>query len=94
MNEELIQTFNNYVNAFKELDISDKRIEIVNSLKEISAFLDAICEKENKNIQFLKSKEIFERNNGEEDENDFLEALLVYIENIKNLLGEYLIDKI
>ena len=35
MNEELDVAFKDYIEKFKELDIKDKRVEVVNSLKEI-----------------------------------------------------------
>ena len=94
MNEELNSAFKDLVERFKELDINDKRIEIVNSLKEINALIDTLAENESRTLQHLKSNEITDLNNGLESEDDFLEALFVYIENIKNLLGQYLINKI
>ena len=94
MNEELDVAFKDYIEKFKELDIKDKRVEVVNSLKEISGLIDALAESENKQLHYLKSKEISEFNNGLESEDDFLEALLVYSENAKNLLAQYLIEKV
>ena len=94
MNEELDAAFKDYIEKFKELDIKDKRVEVVNSLKEISGLIDVIAESENKQLYYLKSKEISELDNGLESEDDFLEALLVYSENAKNLLAQYLIDKV
>ena len=94
MSGELIQNFKVYIEKLKELDIADKRVELINSLKEITALIDTLAERENKNLYYLKSKEISEFNNGMESEDDFLEAMLVYIENSKNLLSQYLIEKI
>jgi len=94
MNIELNQAFYEYMEEFKKLDINDKKVEIINSLKETNALIDYLAEREQKQLQHIKSKEIAELNNGLENENDFLEALLVYSENAKNLLGQYLNDKI
>lgn len=94
MNDELILSFKEYVDEFKKLEIKDKRMEIIESVKEITALVDSLAQRENKSLEFLKSKEITELNKGEESEADFLEALLVYVENAKNLLGQYLDDKI
>lgn len=94
MNEELNISFKEFIDKFKELDIQQKKIELINSLKEINALIDGLAENENKKLCHLKSKEISEFNNGLESEDDFLEALLVYSENAKNLLGQYLIDKL
>lgn len=94
MNDELILSFKEYIEEFKKLEIKDKRMEIIESVKEITALVDSLAQSENKSLEFLKSKEITELNEGDESEDDFLEALLVYVENTKNLLGQYLNDKI
>lgn len=92
--DEFNLAFQEYIEAFKKLENNEKRLEIIESIKETTALINLIAEKENKQITFLKSKEISELNNGLESEADFLEALLVYVENFKNLLGQYLIDKV
>lgn len=91
---ELNIAFDQFIKEFKKLTISEKRMEIVDSIKELNALIDTLAEKENKQLEYLKSKEISDLNNGLESEDDFLEGLLVYIENAKNLIGQYLIDKI
>lgn len=91
---ELNLAFNEFIEEFKKLRIDEKRIEIIDSIKEISALVDTLAEMENKKLEFLKSKEISDLNNGMENEDDFLEVLMVYIENSKNLLAQYLNDKI
>ena len=90
---ELKEAFSEYLNEFKTLSISEKRTEIINSINEISALMNMYAEKEGKELEFLKSKEILDLNDGTESEDDFLEAVLVYIENAKNLMGQYLDDK-
>lgn len=92
--DELTVAFKEYVKAFKELDVTDKRIELLNSVKEISALIEYLAIQEGKQLSFLKSREILDTKSGEESEDDFLEALLVYIENSKHLLGQYLDNKI
>jgi len=91
MNEELNNTFNEYIEKFKELDVADKRVEVINSIKEFNAIIEGLAELENSSLVLLKSKEILEFNNGLESEDDFLEALLVYIENAKNSFGQYIL---
>ena len=94
MISELNLAFKEYIEEFKKLTTSEKRMELVDSIKELSGIIDSLAERENKNLEYLKSKEISKLNNGFESEDDFLEALLVYVENSKNLIGQYLIDKI
>ena len=91
--DELKIAFKEYVEAFKDLDTSDKRIELINSVKEVSALIGYLASLEGIDLEFLKSREILDMKDGHESEDDFLEALLVYVENAKNLLEQYLDKK-
>ncbi len=88
---EFNNAFNEYMEAFKALDIPNKRMEIINSVKEINAIIDNLAEESKIDLGYLKSREILDMKNGLEGEDDFLEALLVYIENFKNLLAQYIL---
>ena len=90
MSNELNNSFNEYLNAFKQLEIPDKRREIIHSINEITASFDMLASQANIPLNYLKSKEVSELKNGYESEDDYLEALLVYIENAKSVMGEYL----
>ena len=46
---ELNLAFNGYVQEFKKLSINEKRVEIIESVKEISALIDMLAEREKKN---------------------------------------------
>lgn len=92
--EDANTLFTEYMDAFKELDISEKRIEIINSIKEVSALLVKLADDDGISLKYLNSKEILNFKNGRETEEEFLEALLVYIENFKEMLGQYLLNKI
>ena len=90
MNEVEI-AFKEYVDAFKQMETIDKRKEIIRSINQITAMFDTIASQSNIEISYLKSNEITELKDGYESEDDYLEALLVYIENAKSVLGEYLV---
>lgn len=92
--EDANTLFTEYMDAFKELDISEKRVEIINSIKEVSALLVKLANDEGMNLKYLNSKEILNFKNGNETEEEFLEALLVYIENFKEMLGQYLLNRV
>ena len=81
---------NSYIEEFKKQDISTKRKEIIESIKELMALIDALSIEDGIEFQFLKSKEI---NEFDKTEDDFLEAIIVYIENLKNSISQYLIVK-
>lgn len=88
---ELDITFKEYIEAFKQLDIVDKRKEIINRVNEITAMFDMLAAQADLPVSYLKSKEILELKDGSESEDDYLEALLVYVENAKSVLGQYLL---
>lgn len=92
--EDANTLFTEYMDAFKELDISEKRIEIINSIKEVSALMVKLANDDGISLNYLNSKEILNFKNGGESEEEFLEALLVYIENFKEMLGQYLLNKL
>lgn len=87
---EVELAFKEYVEAFKQMETSDKRKEIIRNINEITAMFDMIAEKASIQVSYLKSNEISELRDGTESEDDYLEALLVYIENAKSVLGECL----
>lgn len=91
MNDELKTSFNEYLESFKQMDVPSKRAEIIRSVNEITAMFDMLANQADIELSYLKSKEVSELNNGNESEDDYLEALLVYVENAKSVLGEYLV---
>ena len=88
--EELNIEFNNYINEFKKLDTNLKLKQIVNSLRELVAFIDLLALEKNIKLDYLKSKEISDLNKPDVSQDDYLEAILVYIEVTKELLAQYL----
>ena len=93
MSDELNVAFKEYIEAFKQMEVADKRQEIIRSINEITDMFDQFSSQEGIQVSYLKSKEITELKEGYESEDDYLEGLLVYIENAKNVLGQYLINK-
>ena len=89
MNEVEI-AFKEYVDAFKQMETIDKRKEIIRNINEVTAMFDMLATESNIQLSYLKSKEIADLKDGYESEDDYLEALLVYIENAKSVLGQYL----
>ena len=89
MNEVEI-AFKEYVDAFKQMETIDKRKEIIRNINEVTAMFDMLATESNMQLAYLKSNEVTELKDGYESEDDYLEALLVYIENAKSILGQYL----
>lgn len=88
--DELNNSFKEYLDAFKQMTIPDKRQGIIRAINEITAIFETLASESNIQVSYLKSREILELKEGQESEDDYLEALLVYIENAKSVLGEYL----
>ena len=90
--DETNQAFKEYMEEFKKLSIQEKRDEIMKAIKELIAIFQSFANMDNINLEFLKSKEILDIDKSD-TEDDCLEAELVYIENAKNIIGQYLDKK-
>ncbi len=90
---EINETFNDYILEFKKLTTIEKREEILNSIKELIVIFEQMAKMDNISLSYLKSQEILDIKKSN-TEDDYLEALLVYLENAKNLIGQYLDKKI
>ena len=91
--EELNNAFNEYIEEVKKMDISSKRDELLNSVKEIIAFFESLAQNENMELHYLVNRELIDLNGTNVSEDDFIEGLLVYVEIAKNIMGEYLEKK-
>lgn len=85
--EDKQNVFSSFMDEFVKLDISQKNNEIVEKQKLILAFLIKFATEHGISFEFLKSKEIsdIEGNNGTNE--DYLEAMMVYTQNIEELIG-------
>ena len=77
----------------KKLDIKGKREELYDSLMNLENSIVELPSMEGIQLHYLQNKEINALYNENLNEDDFLEAMLVYFEMIKNMVGEYLISK-
>ena len=91
---ELNVEFNKYIEEFKKLDTYSKREEFIRMLKEFVAILNTMASNEGIEVNFLKSQEILDLQKENVTEDDFIEACLVYLENAKNIIGEFLDKKL
>lgn len=87
---DLNNEFENYIDKLKVMDIDFKRKELLSNIKELIYIFDLLAKEDNINLNYLKSKEILDI----ENEDDFLEAAIVYVEVAKNIIGEYLNKKL
>ena len=82
--------FTPVIDSYKRLSLSDKRQEIINELKLMIVIFEKLCDDNNIQYRDIKSKEVLDLKNGAETESDYLEAVFVYIEYLKEVLGSYL----
>ena len=92
--KELEQSFHEYIEEVKKLDTKGKREELLKSIKEIIVAYTVISNAEGVELTPLKSREILDLKEGSESEDEFLEAAITYTEIAKNLMGEYLNNKL
>ena len=82
------ESFNEYVEEFKKLNTMEKANELNDSIKELLTFVDLLATKQGINLNYLTSGEINDLYKENTLIDDYLEAMLVYIENIKNNLSQ------
>lgn len=90
---ELQSSFTEYIDTVKLLPLNEKKQEVIDSIKGLIANIDMIAQMDNIELHYLKSKEINDISKEPVSDDDYVEALLVYIEVAKNMLGEYLLYK-
>lgn len=79
--------FNEVIENYKRMSTSDKRQEILNELKLLIAVFEKMCEDNNLQYRKVHSDEILDLDSGNETEEDYLEAIFVYVEYLKEVLG-------
>ena len=87
MMEEKQKIFTSFMNEFIKLDINQKNNEIIEKQKVILAFLLKFAAEHGIEFNFLKSKEISDIDGNIGTNEDYLEAMMVYMENIEELVG-------
>lgn len=84
--------FEQVVNDYKKLDLNKKRTKLIDELKVMIAVLEKICIDNKIEYREIKSKEILDLNKDNVSEEDYLEALFVYVEYLKEVLGSCFLE--
>jgi len=94
MNE--IENFEEYITFFKNLTLKEKQSIVLDQLKMLSAYTNSMCTSMNILNKPLIDKELLDVNKDSYTEDDFAEAVIVYVNSIQNSLNDYNIgiDKI
>lgn len=85
--------FNEYIEVFKKLPLKKKQDLTIKEIIELFTFINKLQSDLNLNNGVLYNKEIDDLNDKSATEDDFVEAIYVYICSLKEYLADY-IEKI
>ena len=83
------EDFNEYMEFFKSQPLKEKQSIVIEQLKMLMGLTNTMCKELNVDNEILLNKEIADLNKDNYTEDDFAEALIVYINSIQNSLCEY-----
>ena len=81
--------FNEYMEFFKSQPLKEKQIIVIEQLKMLMGLTNTMCKELNVDNEILLNKEIADLNKDNYTEDDFAEALIVYINSIQNSLCDF-----
>ena len=84
------EDFDEYVSKYTLLNKNDKRDIIIKILKENLMLLEKIASDNNLKSNLLYNREILNINKDNYTEDDFLEAVFVYIYSFRELFANYI----
>ena len=87
MIEEKQKVFTAFMDEFVKLNIDQKNNEIIEKQKLILTFLLNFVAEHGIEFEFLKSKEVTDIEVNNATNEDYLEAMMVYTQNIEELIG-------
>jgi hypothetical protein len=83
------EKLNNFVEAYKKLSLVDKKVALEKEIKETLALLEKLHQNLGKENTILLNKEVLDVKAGVSSEDDFVEAMFVYILMIQESLASY-----
>lgn len=83
------EEFDKYINEFKKLPLKRKKIEVINELKKFLAITIKLKQDLKIEKEILMNREVLDIKESMQEE-DFIEAVYVYLYSIEESLGDYL----
>ena len=83
------EDFNEYMEFFKSQPLKEKQSIVIEQLKMLMGLTNTMCKELNVDNEMLLNKEITDLNKDNYTEDDFAEALIVYINSIQNSLCDF-----
>ena len=84
--------FDNYVEEFKKLSLDEKKKLTIEEFKKIIVLFEKLNQENNNDTEVLFNREILDLNKTNSTEDDYVEAVFVYINTMQELIGNYLIN--
>ena len=85
--------FDNYVEEFKKLSLDEKKKLTIEEFKKIIVLFEKMNQENNNDTEVLFNREILDLNKTNSTEDDYVEAVLIYIYATQELIGNYIIKK-
>jgi len=89
MEEQSNVAFKNYIDSYKKLATDDKKEQIIEELKSILVMTEKMCADMKIIHEPLVNKETLDLSNKHTSEDEYLEAVFVYVQSVKDSLGTY-----
>lgn len=83
------ETFNEYIETYKKLPLQKKKQMANEEVKKLLAFIEKANNDLNLNDTILFNREILDLNSDNVSDDDFVEAMFVYIYSIREALSIY-----
>ena len=82
-------SFEEYMKTFKEQPLKEKQSIILEQLQMLSGFTNSLCKEINVKNDILINRELVDVKKDEYTEDDFAEAVIVYVNSIQDSICDY-----
>ncbi len=83
------ENFQEYMNYFKEQSLKDKQSIIIDQLKMLSSLTNTMCKQLKIENEIIINRELIDLNKDKYTEDDFAEAVIVYVNSIQNSICDF-----
>lgn len=82
--------YNKYIELYKKMSLKDKKEALEKEIKDTLVFLMKLHEENGWKAELLLNKEVLDIRDANSTEDDFVEAMFVYILSIQEMLASYI----
>ena len=83
------ENFNEYMNSFKSLSLKEKQSVVLDQLQILAGFTNNLCKEIKVNNEAIIHRELVDVKHENYTEDDFVEAVIVYVNSIQNSICDY-----